>query len=294
MKKVLILGASGLLGRYVSIELAATGFAVHVQSRNSGHACDQVFDPTHRKAFHVALTKLRPDVVVNVAALTNVDYCEEHLDEAFRVNTGIAESLAAWVPENHPDCHVIQISTDQVYARPGFQREADVDMLNVYALTKYAAELALRELPNLAVLRTNFFGRSLTQGRHSFSDWIHHSLLHSIPIRLATDIEFNPLSLGSLARTISAVAGRKVTGVFNAGARTALSKHAFGLRFAQAVSLRANGITACTAAELGFRVPRPLDMRMDVGRISGVQGAMPTLEDEIERSATAYSTGGNG
>jgi dTDP-4-dehydrorhamnose reductase len=138
------------------------------------------------------------------------------------------------------------------------------------------------------VLRTNFFGRSLTDGRQSFSDWIHHALVHSTPIRLAVDIEFNPLSLPTLARYITAVALRPAAGVFNVGSQTALSKYAFGLRFAQAMSLSPACITACTAAELAFRVRRPLDMRMDVSRFAAVQGCMPALEREIEQTAVAY------
>ncbi len=288
MNKVLILGASGLLGRYVCAELAAAGLRVHAQSRSPHSGCDQVFDPADSEVLRRNLSALRPQAVVNVAALTNVDYCEQHLDEAYRVNTGMVESLAAWVAEFQPDCHVVQISTDQLYARTGYQREEDIDLLNVYALTKYAAEMALRGIPNHTVLRTNFFGRSLTKGRESFSDWIYNALVRSTPIRLAVDIEFNPLSLPALARYIAAVVQRPVRGVFNLGSRTSLSKHGFGLQFARALSLSPACLTACTAAELAFQVRRPLDMRMDVSKSTDFLGLPPDLESEIERAALAY------
>jgi dTDP-4-dehydrorhamnose reductase len=291
MNKVLVLGASGLLGRYACAELSAAGLSVCAQSRAPGGACDQVFDPAVPEMLRERLAAIRPGTIVNTAALTNVDFCEDHVAEAYRVNVAVAETLAQWVSENDPSCHLIQISTDQLYARAGFQTEAAVDVLNVYALTKYGAELALRTVPRHTILRTNFFGRSLTAGRESFSDWIHQALLHSTPIRLATDIEFNPVSLKTLARCIAAVAVRPETGTFNVGSCTALSKHAFGMRFAQAVSLAPTCITACSAAQLAFRVRRPLDMRMDVGRFEGLQGRMPALEEEIERTADDYRRG---
>lgn len=288
MSRVLILGAAGLLGRYVCAELAAAGLQVYAQSRSPRSGCDQVFDPADTEVLRHRLSALRPQAVVNAAALTNVDYCEHHLDEAYRVNTGMVESLAAWVSEFQPDCHVVQISTDQLYDRTGYQTEADIDLLNVYALTKYAAEIGLRGIENHTVLRTNFFGRSHTAGRESFSDWIYNAMLRSTPIRLAVDIQFNPLSLPTLARYIAAVVQRPVRGVLNLGSRSSLSKHGFGLAFARALSLSPACLTACTAAELAFQVRRPLDMRMDVSKSTDLLGPLPDLESEIERAAFAY------
>jgi dTDP-4-dehydrorhamnose reductase len=286
--KVLILGASGLLGRYVCAELAASGLQVYAQSRRPHSGCDQVFDPADAEVLRRRLSTLRPQAVVNAAALTNVDYCEHHLGEAYRVNTGMVESLAAWVSESQPDCHVVQISTDQVYDHTGYQREEEIGLPNVYALTKYAAEIGLRGIANHTVLRTNFFGRSHTEGRESFSDWIYNAMVRSTPIRLAVDIQFNPLSLPTLARYIAAVVQRPVCGVLNLGSRSSLSKHGFGLAFARALSLSPACLTACTAAELAFQVRRPLDMRMDVSKATDLLGPLPDLESEIERAALAY------
>jgi len=289
MSKVLILGGSGLLGRYVHAELRAAGLLASAQSRSAQDGIEHVFDPTVPRVLCGRLTEIRPNVIVNLTALTDVDYCNGHVDEAYRVNTGVAETLAAWVNDCDRECRVIQISTDQVYSRPGYQNEADIDLFNAYALTKYAAEIALRAVPNHTVLRTNFFGRSLTIGRKSFSDWIHQALLMSRPISLAVDIEFNPLSLPTLAGYIAAVIARPVRGVFNVGSRGALSKHAFGVRFADALLLPPGCIAACNAEDLGFHVRRPLDMRMDVSRFEACEGPMPTLDSEIDRAASAYS-----
>lgn len=291
MRKVLILGASGLLGRYLRASLAAAGLDVVAQSRSADRGCDASFDPAEPDGLWTQMSRLRPDAIVNAAALTNVDFCEDHIDACYRVNTAVAEGLAGWVLKYDRDCHIVQISTDQVYARVGYQDETQVDLLNVYAFSKYAAEIALRPVPNHTVLRTNFFGRSLTPGRESFSDWIHRSLVETTAIRLAVDIEFNPLSLPTLARCITAVVLRPVHGVFNVGARGAFSKHAFGLRLAEALSLPSTCISACRADELGWRVRRPLDMRMDVRRFESSHGAMPDLEREIERVAGDYLRG---
>jgi dTDP-4-dehydrorhamnose reductase len=288
MNEVLILGASGLLGRYVHAELSAAGLPASAQSRSPQHGIDHVFDPTVPAVLCQRLTEIRPDVIVNLTALTDVDSCNENLDEAYRVNTRIPETLAAWVTECHRECRIIQISTDQLYFRAGYQDETDIDLVNAYALTKYAGEIALRGVPKHTVMRTNFFGRSLTPGRTSFSDWIHESLILSRPIRLAVDIEFNPLSLPTLAHYIAAVIARPVRGVFNVGSRGALSKHAFGVRFAHALALPPGCIAACNAEELNFRVRRPLDMRMDVRRFEACEGPMPTFENEISRAARAY------
>src|SRR5438046_1768043 len=79
VRKVLVTGAGGLLGGAVAKLYGERGVAVDAFD----HA---TLDITNGDAVHEAIERAQPDVVVHCAAMTNVDACEEHPDEAFAVN----------------------------------------------------------------------------------------------------------------------------------------------------------------------------------------------------------------
>src|SRR5262249_39616332 len=133
-------------------------------------------DLTDAREVSAALDPVSPEVIVNLAALTDVDECERAPDAAYRANTRIVMNLVRWI-DGQPGqpCHLVQVSTDQVYDGAGPHREDDVSLTNYYAFSKYSGELAAA-LVESTVLRTNFFGRSGRAGRSSISDWLYSSL----------------------------------------------------------------------------------------------------------------------
>ena len=95
----------------------------------------------------------RPDVVINCASLTDVIYCEEHRDEAYKVNAIGVRNIALSANEIH--AKVIQMSTDDV-----FDLESDVPYnefdvtqpKTIYGKSKEAGEKFLTQLNNRFVI----------------------------------------------------------------------------------------------------------------------------------------------
>jgi dTDP-4-dehydrorhamnose reductase len=89
MKRILVTGVSGFLGRYVTLTLK-DHFAVLGTYRRQAIVLDTCeltrLDLTEAEAVHSALMAFRPHVVVHTAALSDVDACERHPDAAHRVN----------------------------------------------------------------------------------------------------------------------------------------------------------------------------------------------------------------
>src|SRR5262249_39668229 len=90
--RLLITGASGLLGSALVPGLRDRGHAVVPCARSSG---DIVADLSDRAAAAAAVERSRPDVVVNLAAKTNVDHCERDPQAAYLANVRVVEQLAA-------------------------------------------------------------------------------------------------------------------------------------------------------------------------------------------------------
>lgn len=135
--RVLVIGASGMLGRDVCARFAPH-FALITASRRSGDVLVDITDP---RSVREAIAHVAPDVVILCAAYTNVDGCERDPDEAYRVNAfGAANVASACVDAG---ARLLFVSTDYVFdgARQGGYTELDAPRpLNVYGASKLAGE----------------------------------------------------------------------------------------------------------------------------------------------------------
>ena len=279
-RRVLVTGASGMLGQTLVPVLRAGGFDVVAHGQANG--MDVAADLTDAAATQTLLDHVKPEAIVNLVALTNVDQCEERPHLAYCLNVLTVETLAAWIVRNRPS-HLIQISTDQVYDGAGPHRETAVTIANTYALSKYAGELAALNA-GATVLRTNFFGPGGLSERASFSDWLIRKFRSHEAFISFDDVFFSPLSMETLSRMLIPVVHRSIPGVFNLGSHGGLSKAAFAAALAGHLGLDLSAMRRGTVSEVKLKAARPRDMRMDSHLFEVTFGvALPRLLTEIER-----------
>lgn len=290
--RILIAGASGLLGTTLAPFLAGIGHEI-VRHGHSAHSSrsDVSCDLTNRHATAALLNKVNPEIVINLVAWSDVDKCEQDPHGAYLLNVRTVENLVASM-RNRKSQFLIQISTDQVYDSIGPSREDDIRLTNTYALTKYAGELAASLMPS-AILRTNFFGHSLLPTRKSFSDWALDNLRDGKSFTAFTDVMANPLSMMTLCTMIARVIEKRTEGVFNLGSRGVMSKADFVFEIARVYGLSTNAIKRGEAGDVNLFAYRPKDMSMDCKRFEAAFDAtLPQIEDEIanlKRNADAHA-----
>lgn len=276
-KKILITGASGLLAPYVVN--AAKHHEIVTTSRSTG---DFKIDLSDKSSVGSLIDKVKPDVVINLAGLTNVDQCEDEPELAFKSNTLSAYNLARSLTE---ECRLIHVSTDQVYS--GFQSlndEDNVNPINIYGRSKLAGEWATILHENTVVLRTNFFGQSKTVNKSSLSDFFIKSFLNKDKIFLFSDLFFSPLHITTISSMIAELIDNNINGVYNVGSRDGLSKSAFAKKIAEYGGFEALNAEEVVSDELSNRALRPKDIRLNVSKFESVSGdAMPLLKDEIKK-----------
>lgn len=289
-KKILILGSSGLLGSSLSNFFINNNIPILCHSRNS--SSDLSADLTLQEDTLTMLRRVMPDVIINLTGMTNVDFCENNPQAAYLSNVKIIENIKSYLTCDNNNCHLIHISTDHLYDSPGNSKIHDINIKNYYAFSKYAGELVASSIPrNVSILRTNFFGLSLCEGRKSFTDWLYESAKHKKNINVFNDVKFSPLSMNSLLKYIVLIIEYGPIGLMNLGSIDGMSKADFAFLFIDKLGLDCSFMKRVESTNISknFNIPRPFDMRMDsVNFEKTFNLQLPTLSKEIESTAKEY------
>ena len=190
--RVLVTGASGLLGQAVMPALAAAGHAAR------GLDLPEL-DVTRLESLQGAVGDFRPDWVFHLAALTKVDECEARRDEAFLVN-GLGARHAALAAAGG-GAALLALSTDYVFdgtATSPYREDGAANPRSVYGASKWAGEQAVREVgPRHVIVRTSWlFG----PGGVNFVDTILARARADQPLRVVDDQRGSPTFTKDLAQ----------------------------------------------------------------------------------------------
>jgi dTDP-4-dehydrorhamnose reductase len=244
------------------------------------HGADFSCDLTDPLAASEMILRASPDHIIHLVSLTSVDLCERNPQLAYEVNVQTVENVTQTMSRN-PKCHLLYVSTDHVYDSPGDNPEERICLRNTYALTKLWAEQVALGV-EATVLRTNFFGRSHTPWRKSFSDWVRDALVDPSRITLLTDVYFSPLSIETLSAVIARALIHKPVGVYNAGSRGGMSKRDFVHSVAEELGGTLEGARDGRQGDVELDALRPVGMMMDSERLEKVLDMkLPSLADEI-------------
>lgn len=285
--KILLLGSTGLLGSTLGPFLSTCGHEVILHGRTQAVQYRvNLNDPNETSTL---LENTKPEVIINLVGLTDVDRCEAEPHQAYLANVRTIENIVHWIKLGGTRCYLVHVSTDHVYDGISLHSELSVTLTNYYAFSKYAGELAAAYVPS-TILRTNFFGRSQCASRNSLTDWIFRSLSKYANIQVLDDVWFSPLSMDTLSEMIELVIQKKHAGVFNLGAHQGMSKADFAFSFAKELGLSTQTMTRISNERIkSFKVYRPKDMQLDCSKFETVFGVrLPLLRDEIKRAAKEY------
>ena len=282
MKKVLVTGSSGLLGLRLIKYLKKKRYKLVKFKRNK--KCD-LSNFQYCKKY---LNKNNFDNIINLSAITDIDFCEKNKSFSKKVNYQIVSNICKVIKENNLNTHLIQISTDQFYNNFKTNNENNNNFKNFYTKTKLLAENECKKI-NSTILRTNFSGKSLNKKRNSFSDWIFKSLQNKKIINLANDIQFSPLSIKSLCDVLNIILIKRYNGKYNVGSKNGFSKYKFAIKFAEILNLDQKLIKKVTYNDINFFAKRNKDMRMKVSKFEKkFNVVLPNLDNEIKKISLEY------
>jgi len=238
MSTVVILGASGLLGRELRRRFS------------ENYTC---FCPTHAecdvtnfKEVKSLIDTIKPDIVINAAAYTDVDGCEQNRCHAWLLNTMAPENIALACME--AGVYLIHMSSDYVFngrKKSPYQINDETFPLSFYGETKLQAEQRIERVCctglRAIIVRTSWvFGRY----RSSFPEaMLTRAMSSKGPVRVVDDQVGSPTLAWDLARSLEQVADRRWTGVIHLANKGGCSRYEMTkLLFKEARKLTGLGI----------------------------------------------------
>jgi dTDP-4-dehydrorhamnose reductase len=298
----MLYGAGGRIGWELRRSLAPLGDLIALDIRRPAEFNSDV---TKTDQVRGTLRSLRPDVIINAAAYTNVDGAEAAQQRAFNVNGTapgvIAEEAAAL------DCWMIHYSTDYIFdgSKIGAYVESDAPSpLNVYGHSKLQGEQAVR-----AKCRKHFLFRTSwihCPRRPSFAAAIIERARLQPTLEVVEDQVGAPTGADLVAdvtahavRAVGRGSWRHLSGVYNLTASGAVSRDEYArfvLRWAHAqgiaLSADADAVRAVPGSGQPSAARRPANSLLDTRKLEVTFDlSLPNWQIGIERMLTERFTG---
>ena len=264
--RALVIGASGQVGGALCGELARRGHSVTGTHARVAAPGTVPLDLADAAAVERLIDGLAPDWVFCAGALTHVDYCEGHPEEAERLNRDgprAAARAAARVGAGF-----VFYSSEYVFdGTAGPYAEDDrPNPLSVYGRTKCEAELAVRDaLARCLVVRTTVVYGPERQEKN-FVYQVIRCCRAGERMLVPADQVSSPTYSGDLAAASVELAVLGATGTFHIAGRSVLDRYRFAGLAAQVFDLDGTRLEPVSTASLGQRAPRPLRGGLNVDR----------------------------
>jgi dTDP-4-dehydrorhamnose reductase len=227
--KVLVTGASGLLGKALIFEnksdhlLYGTYLSTNLDVKNVALLRIDICD---KDSFSKAVSKIVPDVIIHTAALTNVDLCEKEKELAYKINVVGTENAVE--SSKRAKSKFVYISTDFVFdGKLGKYTEEDRPRpINYYGFSKLKGEEISLTYEKSIVIRTSIFGLNHL-GSKSGIESIVEDVKSGKKIYAPFDSFYSPISVNSLARIIYHLMEKSTSGIYHIGSKERISRFKF-------------------------------------------------------------------
>ena len=284
MKRVLITGASGMLGANL-VKLWSNKYNIFATSRSnfSDNAAKnyKIFDLKSEK-YEELIEWAKPDIIVHCAAITNVDYCEENSEEAMIIN---GESVRKLI-DSAPNAKLVFISTDAVFpCQSNLTNEnSTTGPENNYGKSKeYGESFIKSSFKNSCIVRTTIVGKNINTHKQGFVEWIINSVRRGNQITLFNDVFFTPISIWHLADELEWIMNNDVPRILHVSGSESMTKYEFGYRLCHEVRLDVSLIKAGSMDDIQFRAKRAKDQTLDSSYYASIsKRKLPTLEDNVK------------
>lgn len=268
MKKCLITGASGFLGRAVAARFRGDYDVIPMGLKGEGAGLVRV-DLSDAEALAQALRSARPDLVIHLAAHKDPDYCEDHPDEAHALNAVPVRVMRDILPAA---TRLVLASTDYVFdgRTPLYKEESARGPVNVYGQTKCAAEDFVSGRGNTVVVRFPVLvGAGRTLETSGFIWQVLEPLRTGKEVVLDDVIVRRPIWINDVAEAMAFLVAKDAEGTYHLSGPTAGTRYGLTVAVGRHLGLP-TGQLRPSKTIVARRAERPVDSGLDTAKIKAL------------------------
>lgn len=214
--KILITGAGGQLGRSLVAELQKESWEIHLPA----------FDVADFKKTEAIMSRIKPDIVIHLAAKTDVDWCEMNPRETFTVNTKATSHIAICCKKI--GAALFFLSTGAIFSgnkRTTYKETDHTGPINVYGRSKLEGENAVRKLPKYCIIRTGWLIGKTLRGKKFVSLILNQLKKGKRLIHAVDDVYGSPTLTRDLSKAIILLIKKNARGIYHVVNRGIASRY---------------------------------------------------------------------
>lgn len=293
MVKVVITGSNGLLGQSLLklLLLEKEKYEVFGFSKGKNRSGRDDFkyvsiDLTDELNLNTIVTKIQPNFIINTAALTQVDDCEERKEACDLLNITVVKWLAEI--SKSLNIHLIHLSTDFVFdGKNGNYKETDaLNPLSYYGLSKQKSEeVVINSQINYTIIRTILvYGKVFYMSRTNIVLWVKEMLEKKQEITIVNDQYRAPTYVEDLALACKIIIDKKAIGIYHIASNTLLSVFEIAQQVADVFKLDKKYMKSISSSALNQKGLRPPKTGFDLTKTNKELGFYPrSFKEDIQR-----------
>jgi len=264
--KFLITGSAGVIGSQVVKDLSLQNHEVFscYNDTKPEHGIPIKLDLKNQNNIIKTIQKIKPDRIIHLAAMTDVERCETQQDLALQINAYATETLAKQAAKKN--VFFVYVSTDYVFdGKNKMKKEDDLpNPIDFYGKSKLKGELALNKLAfSYSIARTSTpFGFHKT--KKSFPIWVKENLEQNKEIPVLVDQFTSPTYIPNLSKMLIEVATRQIIGKIHLAGATRISRYELASLVANNFNLDKKLLLPTKIEKLRWKAQRPKDSSLDV------------------------------
>ena len=285
IKKILVTGSAGLIGIQVVKDL--------LDNHKQVYSCYNKTKPELGIITHLDLTKkddivntmnrIKPDVVIHLGAMTDVELCETETELAKKINTDATEILA--LESEKYNTFFVYMSTDYVFdGKVGMKKENDkTNPINFYGKSKLDGERVFKKIttPNVIVRTSTPFG--IHSKKISFPIWVKKNLELEKEISVVVDQYTSPSYVPNISKMIIEIIERKITGIIHLAGATKISRYDFAVQISKIINANKQFLKLTKMDQMDWKAPRPADSSLSVSKANKILKNKPEkIEDSLK------------
>lgn len=283
--RIVFTGITGLLGGYFlknrDLDYEIIGIVNRNLKRNSKSFSK--IDITSKESVLNFFGKIKPNIIVHAASIGNVDYCETHKNEAYRVNVEGTKNIID-AAENI-GAKLIFMSSNAIYdgINYPYNEKSKARPINFYGKTKIEAEnLIINSKVNYTILRLmTMYGWPQPEGRTNPVTWIIDKLRKGESINVVNDIYNNHLWAGQAADVIwKIIKNNTDMNIYNVAGKDCISRFELALKVAKVFDLNSSLVSPVDGSFFQNIVARPKNTCFNTAKIENEFKIKPLTVNE--------------